>query len=308
MIRLSVIIPAYFPPPEQIGPVLDALRKQTLPRNAWELVIVDNRTVPPLDSELVAWHPNGRLVREERPGTTAARLAGAANSSGALIVFVDQDNILAPDFLATALRIAVEHPQLGTWGAGIITPRFERPETAPPPSLHSLLTLRSAAQDQWSNDPNHHDSTPWGAGFCVRRTVLTAYAKAVRADERRGALDLCGERRFASGDTDIAYVGCDLGWGKGVFRALRLEHIIPASRCTENYLCKNAEDRGYSDILHHLVRHGRLPTLRGGPLEKLRRLLHGRSISALERAVQRATWRGRARALAELSAAETKRS
>lgn len=306
MIRVSVVIPAYFPPPEQIGPTLAALRAQTLPLAEWELVVVDNRTVPPLAPDLVAWHPAGRVLREEKPGTTAARLAGVAATSGEIVVLVDQDNVLAPDFLATAQRIATEHPRLGTWGAGVITPRYERPELAPPPSLHSLLTLRRADRDLWSNDPDHHDSTPWGAGFCARRAVVEAYAEAVRADERRGSLDLCGERRLAGGDTDIAYVGCGLGWSKGVFVALQLEHIIPAARCAESYLCNYAEDRGYSDILHHLVLRGELPKLRSGPLEALRRFLHGRKLSPLERAVQRATARGRARALKELSAAPIK--
>lgn len=306
MIKISVTIPVYNPPPEHLGPTLDALRAQTLPLDEWDLVLVDNRSKVPVTPDLVAWHPHGKVVREETPGLVAARNAGFASTSGDIVVVVDQDNVLAPDFLATALHLGEKHPWLGTWG-GVITPRFERPELAPPVSLYSLLTLRSAERDLWSNDPDHHDSTPWGAGLCVRRSVAEAWAAALRDDPRKGQLDLCGDKRHAGGDTDICYTGCALGLGKGVFRALKLEHLIPAERCAAAYLCKNAHDRGYSDILHHYLLKGTIPVLPGGPVEMLRRLWRARHLTPLERLVQAAQAAGRREALADLRHARTSR-
>ncbi|MFZ5495237.1 MAG: glycosyltransferase family 2 protein [Verrucomicrobiota bacterium] len=300
MIRISVAIPVYNPPPGHIGPTLEALRAQSLPPDEWDLVLVDNRSKVPVTPDLVAWHPHGKVVREETPGLVAARLAGFAHTCGGVIAVVDQDNVLAPDFLATALRLGEEHPWLGTWG-GVITGRFERPDLAPPPSLYPLLTLRSAEHDLWSNDPDHHDSTPWGAGLCVRRNVADAYAAALRRDPRRGRLDLCGDQRLAGGDTDLCYTGCAMGLGKGVFRALKLEHLIPAERCTAAYLCKNAHDRGYSDTLHYYLSHGQLPPRTGRIRETLRRLWHGRHLTPIERKVRAAQLAGRRRAWEELS-------
>lgn len=300
MIKIAVAIPVYNPPPEHIGPTLDALRVQTLPLAEWELVLVDNRSRVPVPANLAAWHPHGKVIREETPGLVAARAAGFTHTTADVIVVVDQDNVLAPDFLEAALRIGREYPQLGTWG-GVITARFERPELAPPPGLFSLLTLRSAERDLWSNDPDHHDSTPWGAGLCVRRSVADTYLAALRRDPRKGKLDLCGDKRLAGGDTDLCYTGCDMGLGKGVFRALKLEHLIPAERCTSAYLCKTAHDRGYSDILHHLLSKGHLPQLPGRYRQALSRLLRGRHLTPLERQVQAAQQAGRRLAVEELS-------
>ena len=300
MIHVSVVIPLYNPPPEHLGPTLDSLRAQTLPLAEWELVLVDNKSRVPIPAATAAWHPHGRVVREETPGLVAARHAGFANSTGGVVIVVDQDNVLDAGFLAEALRIGRECPWLGTWG-GVITPRYERPDLAPPASLHSLLTLRTAERDLWSNDPDHHDSTPWGAGLCIRRNVTDACAAALRRDPRKGKLDLCGDKRLAGGDTDISYTACAIGLGKGVFTTLHLEHLIPVERCTAAYLCKNAHDRGYSDILHHLLTKGHLPTLPNRFRQKLSHLWHGRRLTALERQVQAAQQAGRWLAVEELS-------
>lgn len=297
--QLSVILPAYNPGTDELRSTLEALRAQTLPPTQWELVIVDNRSQPPVDAAVVAWHPHGRLIREETAGLVAARVAGFRHSTGAVMVVVDQDNVLAPDFLATALQIGAANPALGTWG-GMITPRYERPEFAPPPSLHSLLTLRTATRDLWSNDIDHHDSTPWGAGLCLRRQVADWYMAALAANPLKGSLDLKGDQRLSGGDTDICYTGCAHGLGKGVFTSLRLEHIIPASRCTAAYLCKNAEGREYSGILHHLVLKGSLPPESRGLVAALRRLWQRRHLTPLERQVAAAGEAGRRRAYREL--------
>ncbi len=298
--ELSVILPAYYPRADELRSTLDALRAQTLPFSRWELVIVDNRSTPPVGAAVAVWHPQSKIVREEQPGLVAARLAGFAQTTGGVIVVVDQDNVLAPDYLATALQIGAGHPWLGTWG-GVIIPRYERPELAPPASLHSLLTLRSAARDLWSNDIDHHDSTPWGAGLCLRRKVAERYAESLKANPLKGSLDLRGDLRLSGGDTDISYTACAMGLGKGVFRSLQLEHLVPASRCTADFLCKNAEGRGYSDVLHHLVLKGSLPPEARGPVAALRTIWQMRNLSPLERQVQAARAAGRRRAHRELS-------
>lgn len=298
--KVSVILPAYNPGADELRCTVEALRAQTLPASEWELVLVDNRSNPPVAASAVAWHPHGRLVREETPGLVAARVAGFKHTRAEVVVIVDQDNVLASDFLATALELAATHPWLGTWG-GVIAPRYEQPELAPPPSLHALLTLRTAARDLWSNDFNHHDSTPWGAGLCLRRQVADWYVEALQANPLKGALDLKGDQRLSGGDTDLAYIGCEHGLGKGVFRRLQLVHLIPAHRCTAAWLCKNQEGREYSAVLHHLVLHGSLPPESRGPLFPLRRFWHRRRLTPLERQVEAAGEAGRRRAFRELS-------
>jgi glycosyltransferase involved in cell wall biosynthesis len=266
---LSVIIPAHNPRRDYLARVLAALAAQTLPADEWELVIVDNNSAPPLPADLARpGHPAGRVVREERAGLTAARLAGFAATRGDLIVLVDDDNVLAPDYLAAAIQLAADNERLGTW-SGRVDLEFAPGVTPPPPAWWGYLAGRQPAAPSISTVIDHHDSTPWGAGMCLRRVVADAYAELVRRDTSRTALDLHGEQLVYGGDTDIAYTGCDRGFSKGVFPELRLLHLIPAGRCTEDYFRRTIEGRGYSEQLHRLIRHGRMEN----PRRSLRRWL-----------------------------------
>src|SRR5689334_22435941 len=123
----SVIICAHNPRHSYLSRVLEALQNQTLQRERWELVLVDNASDARLiDSFDLRWHPNGRHVREEVLGLTQARLRGISETRSDLIIFVDDDNVLDADYLEQAARIAAERPYLGAWG-GRILPEFEVP-------------------------------------------------------------------------------------------------------------------------------------------------------------------------------------
>jgi len=101
--------------------VLDALRAQTIPLQQWEFLFIDNASKERLaDTWDVSWHPRGRHLREDEIGLTAARLRGIRDSRGELLVFVDDDNLLSPDFLEQAERISARYPYLGVFGAGIL--------------------------------------------------------------------------------------------------------------------------------------------------------------------------------------------
>lgn len=301
-IPLAVIVPTHNPRADYLQAALAALKAQTLAPTEWELIVVDNRSDPPLSGRLdLAWHPRAAVEREAALGLARARLAGIRRADSEMLVFVDDDNVLAADYLDRAARIGREFPLLGTWG-GQIQPRYEDPRLAVPKSLAALLTLRTASGDSWSNDCDHHRSTPWGAGLCVRRAVAARYADELGSAPERLRLDLQGPRLLYGGDTDIAYTACRMGLGKGVFERLRLEHLIPASRCTAAYLCRVAEGRGYSEVLHHLTLRGVLPPPEKSALDRIRRLRRALAASRLERRVWRAHLAGRDRALRELGA------
>lgn len=266
---VSVIIPAHNPRRDYLARVLAALDAQTLPKSQWELVIVDNCSKPALPVELArTGHPGGRVVREERTGLTSARLAGFAATTGEIIVLVDDDNMLAPGYLAAALQIAAEHSGLGTW-SGRVDLEFESGVPLPPKQWWGYLAYRQPASPSMSSDIAHHDSTPWGAGMCIRRPIAMAYGELARADASRASLDLQGKQLVYGGDTDIAYTGCDRGYSKGVFPELRLNHLVPRERCTEEYFVRSIEGRGYSEQLHRLVRG----TAMENPRRSLRRWL-----------------------------------
>lgn len=298
---ISVIIPTHNPRPDFLSRALSALRAQTLPAPQWELLVVDNASAEPAAPDL-QWHPRARVVREPQLGLTRARVRGFSEALGELAVLVDDDNLLDPGYLEAALEISRAHPFLGTW-SGAITLQFQDPATAPPQPFLRFLTTRRVTRAVWSNDPSHNDSTPWGAGLCVRRAVFEAYLALTKGDPRRASLDLQGRTFVYGGDTDIAFTGCSIGYGKGVFPSLHLTHLIPAGRCETANLLKSAEGQAYSEILHGYLLNG---TVSGGPrrdlVGRLGEIVRYLRADRHERAIKRAYRRGYSRALSELGA------
>src|SRR5215472_17312484 len=122
---ISVITCAHNPRPDYLDQVLDALRAQTLDKEQWEYLLIDNASDEPLASRVdLSWHPHSRIIREDHLGLTHARLRGIREALGELLVFVDDDNVLDADYLKAALRVAAAWPILGAFG-GQVRPRFD---------------------------------------------------------------------------------------------------------------------------------------------------------------------------------------
>ena len=300
--KISVVIPTHNPQLGYLQRVLAGLQQQTLPRDQWELIVVDNASAPAVAGQIdLSWHTVGRVVREERLGLTAARLAGFAAARGEVIILVDDDNLLAPDFLAAVAQIGADFPFLGSW-SGNVELVFEPGVTQPPTAWRSYLTERHCTQAVWSNDPSHNDSTPWGAGLCVRRAVSDSYRQRSERDPALLRLDLSGSNLVYGGDTDIAYHGCSLGLGKGLFPQLHLLHLIPPRRCERDYLLRVIEGHAYSEWLHHWVQHKKIPVDESTLAQRLKRAVRLLLADADTRSAEQARVRGRQRAARELAA------
>jgi glycosyltransferase involved in cell wall biosynthesis len=254
MLELSVILCTHNPRRPFLERVLAALRAQTLPVARWELVLVDNASAVPLAGWVdLSWHPQARLVVEEQLGVTRARLRGIAASAGEILVFVDDDNVLRPDYLEQALAIHRELPELGAWGGNV---RLEF--TAPPPAWTQrhwrLLATRSVPQDVWSRSPEPDRTMPVGAGLCVHRAVARHYAATAPQSALRLQLDRSGRELSSGGDTDLILAAPEIGLSHGLFARLHLDHLIPPERLEEAYLLRLQEGMAASEVLLRLER------------------------------------------------------
>jgi glycosyltransferase involved in cell wall biosynthesis len=250
--NLSVIICAHNPRADYLRRVLDALNAQALRKEQWELLLIDNASTEPLSRVWdLSWHPQARHLRENEPGLTPARLRGIQESKGALLVFVDDDNVLESDYLTLAAEMADDWPMLGAW-AGEALPEFE---IEPAAELSPYINMMASSPDDgkfgkdiWSNIRGTA-ATPSGTGMCVRRAVATEYFKLATQDENRRRLDRCGQSLVSGGDTDMAFTACELGLGTGFFHKLKLTHLIPSHRVTLNYLLRLKEAMSYSAVI-----------------------------------------------------------
>jgi len=213
------------------------------------MLLVDNRSDELISDRIdVAWHAQARIIREETLGLTAARLRGIREAKGNLLVFVDDDNILDPDFLNVALRTMEEKPFLGSW-SGQCHPEFE---TTPPEWTRRYwgnLVIREFHRDVWSNLPRLPESMPCGAGLCVRREVALRYVDLHESGKRPFQLDRNGKSLLSGGDNDLAACACDVGLGVGLISSLKLTHLISAERLTEDHLARLCEGIYRSAVL-----------------------------------------------------------
>jgi glycosyltransferase involved in cell wall biosynthesis len=233
---------------------------QTLSREHWELLLIDNQSQSPLSSDFdLTWHTNSRHILEPSLGLTFARLRGIEESTAALIVFVDDDNVLAPDYLQQVLAIAAEHPRIGAFGGRLIGSFDADPPGWALPYVH-MLAIRDVPKDVWCNIPDWSlGSCPAGAGLVVRRCVAEHYKAHCQINQKRKLLDRRGNSLVSCGDMDLAFTSCDLGLGTGVFSSLSLQHLIPARRLEKDYLLKLAEENSYSGIWLEYIRKGIAP-------------------------------------------------
>jgi glycosyltransferase involved in cell wall biosynthesis len=252
---LSVIICTHNPKREYLDRALAGLAEQTMPRNRWELLLVDNASKPPLASWFDSSRlPQPRVIEEEKLGLTHARLRGVGETCGNVIVFVDDDNILASDYLHQAEAISREWPRLGTWG-GQTLPDWE---VTPPDWTRrywNWIGVRELERDLWSNLRTDMRSAPFGAGMCVRRAVAETYREVLSRDALRRSLGRTGSQLIGSEDSDLAFTACDLGLGNGIFTRLKLTHLIPQHRIQEDYLLRLVESLTFSNTLLMLA-HG----------------------------------------------------
>ncbi len=232
--KLSVIIPTFDPDLTRLRRVLDALEKQTLRREVWEVVVVDNGSKEPLrfGPHIPSWV---RLVREEEAGLSPARRRGIRVAQGEVMILVDDDNVLQEDYLDLALKYMEKHPRLGVSG-GKSLPEFETSHEEWKKEFYPLLALRDLGDERqeaaWEGE--YPLCSPIGAGMVLRRPAAEAWLKSGHAT----LPDRCGGELSSSGDNDIVLCALKAEWKVAYDPTLVLTHLIPNTRLESDYLAR----------------------------------------------------------------------
>jgi glycosyltransferase involved in cell wall biosynthesis len=259
---LEVIICTHNPHLERLRRTLDGLRRQSLPFEQWALTVIDNASDRPLSADLVAWHPQGRVIREDRVGLTHARLRAIAESNAELLVWVDDDNVLSLDYLEIAQATFQGASQVGAAGGKSI-PVYD----ARPPEWYQAdlapLGCRDLGDEEirmaWDAErPTYPPAAPIGAGMIIRRDAIQAWADAVTNDPDRQRLGRAGASLASGEDNDINLTILRGGWELAYLPTLMLEHLIPAARLTEAYQRRIAR-ASFRDFVKVLAAHGIQP-------------------------------------------------
>ena len=255
---LSVIICTHNPRQNYLLRVIDGLQKQTLSLNKWELVLIDNASSEPFTQWIdLSWHPHARSVVEPQLGLTAARQRALKEVQTDVLVFVDDDNILAKNYLEQVVTILATRPKLGAIG-GRCLPEFEQPpepwfpETGIPLGLRDFgdiekvcswyqptITNNVSKQAESTSQENQYPKfAPIGAGLVIRKEAIALYCQQLDCDPSHLALGRKGQQLSSGEDNDIMLTLLEHDWSVGYFPQLQLLHLIKASRLDKQYLCR----------------------------------------------------------------------
>jgi glycosyltransferase involved in cell wall biosynthesis len=254
MTKISVIICTHNPREDFLRRTLEALQKQTLPLGDWELLLIDNASQIPLASRVdLSWHPRARHLHEPKLGKLNAWLFGMREAQPDVLLFVDDDNVLAPDYLEQSLAVGAQWPFVGVWG-GSCLPEYEAPVPDWIGDQLWRLTVFEVKEDVWSNLRDNFATFPVGAGMCVRRAVAQRYLEWCGQNENGRALDRSGKSLGGYGDMDLCQCAMDIGLGTGRSSKLKLTHLIPAARLTLDYFVRHMEGDAASLMAYRAMR------------------------------------------------------
>jgi len=181
--------------------LLQRMRLQTLPQDAFELVLVDNGSPDFSPPDNLA--PNVSVLRCAIPGSYAARNLGAQHANGDWLAFTDADCAPAIDWLANLERLVVEEEIAETLIAGAVE---IVPVSATPGPYEIYDIVKGIPQDRY---------------------VARGYAATANLAVPRPVFDQLGgfdAARFSGGDADFCRRAKQKGFPIIYRPGMRVEH------------------------------------------------------------------------------------
>ena len=275
--NISVVLPTYNPNISRIQQCLNSLKVQTIDHSKWELIIVDNNSNNGITDSLdISWSKNNVIVKEPKQGLTFSRIRGFKQAKNEIIVMVDDDNILSPDYLEAVIDIFSSNQGVGAAGGKIIGKfdGFEPDEWTK--QFWDMLAIRNFGEAAILSEPllenEYPHCSPVGAGMAFRKELANIYIDIV-TNEQTVTTDRIGTSLSSGGDCEIVINILKQGYSVGYFPELELQHIIPSSRLTANYLSRLNYDSSKSWIKlllrYNLSTYKKIPAYTVG-LRKLR--------------------------------------
>lgn len=248
--RLSAILCTYNPRQDLLNWAMQSIALQSLERSQFEVILVDNNSSPEVtaDDFPAAADLDVKIVRETQQGLVFARLAGIRESRSDLIVFVDDDNYLAPDYFAKALEIAEKEPEIGIFG-GISYASLEIEVSGLKTKLLPNLGVRDYGKDAITSFEEHWGEwEPIGAGMVTRRDVAEAFVTFVEKEAVAGDLGRKGNNLMSCEDSLFARVANRQGYANSYQPALSLHHFMKKERLSYSYFWRLIKGLGRSHV------------------------------------------------------------
>jgi glucosyl-dolichyl phosphate glucuronosyltransferase len=231
---------------------LESLEGQSLPRDEFEVLVVDNASTD-ATAAVVAEHAarariDIRCVREPILGLDAARNRGVREAAGEIIAFLDDDARARSDWAAALLEGFDRHD------APILGGRVDLIWEAPRPAWFSDPLLRYLIHCDYGSEVVPVTSPPWlyGTNVAFRKSLFQEIG-LFRLD-----LDRKGESLMGGGDTEFFKRAHARGHRLLYLPSLVVQHLVPASRLTRAFFRERLLYSGYTRAALGTERIGRI--------------------------------------------------
>lgn len=237
-----------------IVPTMVSLRRQKVPPGCgYEVILVDNNchddTVSLAERAWGASAPPLHIIRELRPGLIYARKAGVLQAKYSILLFVDDDNMLEPDWIIRLMEMYQRRPEIGGAG-GYNIPLLEEGVQRP-----VWFDKYSGA---YGCTPPH--KRPEVSAY---KTALVGAGLSLRTNLARLIFDsslpffLIGRTQDTlnrGDDSEICFRAGLMGWKLWYEKKLRLQHVILGRRLNWEYVLRARRGFGRADVILKIYR------------------------------------------------------
>lgn len=253
---LDVCICTHNPQRSVLRQCLMAIATQNSPPQ-FRVLLVDNASNPPLNESLLDGLCRRGiprlLIREERLGLTAARVAAFHQSTSEWVVFIDDDNVIAPDFLNVGHKFAGRHPEVGAFGGRVsLAPDIHVPGWMTP-LLGSMGVKEEGDEILIGSTIEWGPHDPPGAGLWVRQILLERFVERTRTESAVFDLGRRGKGLGSCEDAVLVKGGRELGYSNAYVPALRVTHYLKPERFTFWHAMRSLTAYGRSIALYERV-------------------------------------------------------
>ncbi len=235
---VSVIVCCYNST-SRLQPTLTALSKQVVSNNIpWEIIIVDNASDD--NTSVVAkeiWEAIKKndavpfnVVCEYLPGLGNARKRGLAAAAYNFVLFCDDDNWLATNYVEGVYHILINDDSIAACG-GIGLPVFETEK----PFWFDEYSEAFAVGPQSINEEGGTLLNLYGAGMAVNKNIMNQLAATGFKPQMFGRT---GKKLSSSEDTELTYAFVLMGYKLCYEKELQFFHYLPKERLQLSYLKK----------------------------------------------------------------------
>lgn len=246
---LTVIICTYNRA-KYIGPLLESLAANTLPKSEYEILLVDNNcqdNTREICERFAATHPDltFRYEVETEQGLSAARNCGIRHAHGDLLVYVDDDALVDNHYLQDYVSYFAAHPDVMALG-GPIEPLYE---TAEPKWMTRYTKALLTAWMNYGDKPREYPKGryPGGGNAAYRKAVFEKVGLFNTKLGRKGNLLLASEEK------DIFDKMHMLGMKVMYIPEPVLHHSIPQAKLEDDYFNRLTLQIGKSERMRTLA-------------------------------------------------------